>query len=412
LKYAMGRYFKVVASTKGFYILGKQFRQSYSLVDLLQQLSQAFANAYEALMKAYVEHNKFGNLPYGFRANTWLVPPSILDSGSNFQPLPSEDENWGGNGGGQGQNGQHDRRAWATEFAILANLPCKTEEERVVRDRKAFLLHSLFVDVSIFKAVSTIRKAIDSVATSNSPPGSIVCEDRVGDLSITVRRDAADASTKSEVKVIGIGSPSVSSEEVAIKNLLKGVTADESAVVHPVIVNSFSCGLGKSKQCSKYLQDTNSMSTVFVRHCGYTATVKIVGDIKKAKFMSQEIVIDDLPEGGANALNINCLRALLPNSRDVELSGSQSPQSEQGNFESSRSLVRQVIKESLTNLEKSKDSGKPIRWELGSCWVQHLQKQEAPAGDNAESPNEDKAEAVVKGLGKQFKMLKKRDKKQ
>nr|GEY21948.1 protein TSS [Tanacetum cinerariifolium] len=390
IKICNGKIFQVVASTKGFYTLGKQFLQSHSLVDLLQQLSQAFANAYEALMKAYVEHNKFGNLPYGFRANTWLVPPSILDSGSNFQPLPSEDENWGGNGGGQGQNGQHDRRAWATEFAILANLPCKTEEERVVRDRKAFLLHSLFVDVSIFKAVSTIRKAIDSVATSNSPPGSIVCEDRVGDLSITVRRDAADASTKLEVKVIGIGFPSVSSEEVAIKNLLKGVTADESAVVH----------------------DTNSMSTVFVRHCGYTATVKIVGDIKKAKFMSQEIVIDDQPEGGANALNINSLRALLPNSRDVELSGSQSPQSEQGNFEYSRSLVRQVIKESLTNLEKSKDSGKPIRWELGSCWVQHLQKQEAPAGDNAESPNEDKAEAVVKGLGKQFKMLKKRDKKQ
>nr|KAJ0228469.1 hypothetical protein LSAT_V11C100044640 [Lactuca sativa] len=35
---------------------------------------------------------RFGNLPYGFRANTWLVPPSILDSESNFQPLPSEDE--------------------------------------------------------------------------------------------------------------------------------------------------------------------------------------------------------------------------------------------------------------------------------------------------------------------------------
>ncbi|CAH1446398.1 unnamed protein product [Lactuca virosa] len=34
----------------------------------------------------------FGNLPYGFRANTWLVPPFILDSESNFQPLPSEDE--------------------------------------------------------------------------------------------------------------------------------------------------------------------------------------------------------------------------------------------------------------------------------------------------------------------------------
>ncbi|KAM0033371.1 putative clustered mitochondria protein [Helianthus debilis subsp. tardiflorus] len=390
VKICNGKLFQVVASTKGFYTLGKQFLQSHSLVDLLQQLSQAFANAYESLMKAFVEHNKFGNLPYGFRANTWLVPPSILDSGSNFQPLPLEDENWGGDGGGQGRNGQHDRRPWATEFAILVSLPCKTEEERVVRDRKAFLLHSLFVDVSIFKAVATICKVRDSGAISNGPPGSIMCEERIGDLSITVRRDAADASAKSEVKVIGIGSSTMSSEEVALRNLLKGVTADESAVVH----------------------DTSSMGTVFVRHCGYTATVKIVGDIKKSKFMSQDIVIDGQPEGGANALNINSLRALLPNSKTAELSESQSPKSEQGDIESFRCLVRRVIKESLTNLEKSTDSVKPIRWELGSCWVQHLQKQEAPPGDNTEKTNEDKAEAVVKGLGKQFKMLKKREKKQ
>lgn len=47
------------------------------------------------------------------------------------------------------------------------------------------------------------------------------------------------------------------------------------------------------------------MGTVFVRHCGFTATVKIVGDIKKSKFMSQDIAIDDQTEGGANALNIN-----------------------------------------------------------------------------------------------------------
>ncbi|KAL4584573.1 hypothetical protein LXL04_009176 [Taraxacum kok-saghyz] len=372
IKICNGKLFQVVASTKGFYALGKQFLQSHSLVDLLQQLSQAFANAYESLMKAYQEHNKFGNLPYGFRANTWLVPPSILDSESNFNPLPSEDRTWDGNGGGQGQNGQHDHRPWATEFAILASLPCKTEEQRVIRDRKAFLLHSLFVDVSIFKSVSTIRKVIDS--------GSTVHEDRVGDLSITVRRDAADASSKPEVKVVGVGSPSMSSEEVALTNLLKGITADESAVVH----------------------DTTSLSTVFVRHCGYTATVKIVGDIKKSKFLSQDIAIDDQPEGGANSLNINSLRALLPNSRDVELS-------EQGNLESPRCLVKRVIKESLTNLEKSEASGKPIRWELGSCWVQHLQKQETSSGDN-NSLSEDKPATVVKGLGKQFKMLKKREK--
>ncbi|KAG2259653.1 hypothetical protein Bca52824_078947 [Brassica carinata] len=36
-------------------------------------------DAYGALMKAFIEHNKFGNLPYGFRANTWVVPPVVAN---------------------------------------------------------------------------------------------------------------------------------------------------------------------------------------------------------------------------------------------------------------------------------------------------------------------------------------------
>ena len=180
---------------------------------------------------------QFGNLPYGFRANTWLVPPSVSDSPSNFLTLPVEDESWGGNGGGQGRHGEYDYRPWATDFAILASLPCKIEEERVVRDRKAFLLHSLFVDVAIFKAVSAIREVIDSNTKEQEDSmkclsGSILDEVRVGDLSITVQRDAANASLKSEVKVIGSKSSSTSAEEAAQRNLLKGLTADENVVIH------------------------------------------------------------------------------------------------------------------------------------------------------------------------------------
>ncbi|KAJ0965739.1 hypothetical protein J5N97_026877 [Dioscorea zingiberensis] len=93
----------------------------------------------------------FGNLPYGFRANTWVVPPLAADSPSVFPPLPIEDENWGGNGGGQGKDGKHDKRQWAREFSILAAMPCKTAEERQIRDRKAFLVHSLFVDVAVLR---------------------------------------------------------------------------------------------------------------------------------------------------------------------------------------------------------------------------------------------------------------------
>lgn len=172
---------------------------------------------------------QFGNLPYGFRANTWLVPPSIADSPSSFQPLPTEDENWGGNGGGQGRNGEYDLLPWATDFAVLASLPCKTEEERVVRDRTAFLLHSKFVDVSIFKATAAIRSLIDSGLKPNE--SSVVYEDRIGDLSITVKRDTSEVSSNSQVKV--------NDELSAQRSLLKGLTADESVVVHVSICVDF-----------------------------------------------------------------------------------------------------------------------------------------------------------------------------
>lgn len=33
--------------------------------------------------------------------------------------------------------------------------------------------------------------------------------------------------------------------------------------------------------------------------------MKVVGNVKKKKFDAQDIEIDDLPDGGANALNIN-----------------------------------------------------------------------------------------------------------
>ena len=53
------------------------------------------------------------------------------------------------------------------------------------------------------------------------------------------------------------------------------------------------------------LQDTSSLGVVIVRHCGYTATIKVVGNVKKEKFETQDVEIDDQPDGGANALNIN-----------------------------------------------------------------------------------------------------------
>ncbi|KAI9378489.1 hypothetical protein POPTR_018G102500v4 [Populus trichocarpa] len=382
-----GKPMKIVASRKGFYPAGKRLLLCHSLVSLLQQISRVFDAAYKALMKAFTEHNKFGNLPYGFRENTWVVPPVVADNPSGFPPLPVEDENWGGNGGGHGKDGKHDYRPWAKQFAILAAMPCKTSEERQIRDRKAFLLHSLFVDISVFKAVAAIKHIVESNQCFLSDLGkSVLHEERVGDLIIIVMRDASDASTKLDCKNDGCLVLGVSQEELAQRNLLKGITADESATVH----------------------DTPTLGVVVVQHCGFTAVVKVSSEVNwEGNRIPQDISIEDQTEGGANALNVNSLRMLLHNSSTPQ--SSSTPQRLQGgdheSLRSARSLVRKILEDSLLKLqEESSRCTKSIRWELGACWIQHLQNQ-ASGKAEAKKTEETKPEPAVKGLGKQGALL-------
>ena len=70
-------------------------------------------------------------------------------------------------------------------------------------------------------------------------------------------------------------------------------------------LTDLSCTCPNFLKWLKLLQDTSSLGVVNVRFCGYTTTVKVVGNVKKAKFHTQDIEIDDQPDGGANALNIN-----------------------------------------------------------------------------------------------------------
>ncbi|GMH29318.1 hypothetical protein Nepgr_031161 [Nepenthes gracilis] len=51
-----------------------------------------------------------------------------------------------------------------------------------------------------------------------------------------------------------------------------------------------------------------------------------------------------------------------------------------------------------------------IRWELASGWVQHLQKTDSSTDNNSKGAGID-PEPAVKGLGKEFKWLRKREKK-
>ncbi|THU66343.1 hypothetical protein C4D60_Mb05t13150 [Musa balbisiana] len=389
VKICNGKVVTVVASRNGFYPAGKGALLSHSLVGLLQQISRAFDGAYKSLMKAFVEHNKFGNLPYGFRANTWVVPPIAADSPSVFPPLPTEDETWGGNGGGQGRDGKHNQRPWANEFVILAAMPCKTPEERQIRDRKAFLLHSLFVDVAVVKAVEAIQHLVFKHECSNEAPNdpyaAILHDEQVGDLRITVTKDKADASAKLDVKLDGIQAQGMSSKDLCQRNLLKGITADESATIH----------------------DTSTMSVVVIRHCGYTVVVKVPVEagLDVVPVTEQDIYIEDQPEGGSNSLNVNSLRMLLHKS--TSFCGAQKSQcADLEDLQSFRSLVREVLADSLQRLqEEATHQRMSIRWELGACWVQHLQNQSSGKTESKKS-EDSKVETTVKGLGKQFGQLK------
>ncbi|KAK7258505.1 hypothetical protein RIF29_24084 [Crotalaria pallida] len=389
VKLCNGKVVHVEACKKGFYSVGKQRILSHTLVDLLRQLSRPFDIAYDELLKAFSERNKFGNLPYGFRANTWLVPPFVAQSPSTFPPLPVEDENWGGNGGGLGRDGQFDLIPWANDFSFIASMPCKTAEERQIRDRKAFLLHSLFVDVAIFRAIKAVKHVMgESDLCSSISENDTLYSEKVGHLSIRVMKDATVASCKVDTKIDGVEATGVNQKDLVARNLLKGITADENTAAH----------------------DTTTLGVINVRYCGYVAVVKVEGgeneSIKSPSYQNTELL--DQPEGGAHALNINSLRLLL----NTTQSENYRPTTEMQTLESeelgaTHTFVERLIKESLSRLEEEETGlDNFVRWELGACWIQHLHDQNNTEKDKKPSLEKAKNEMKVEGLGKPLKALK------
>ncbi|WJZ97009.1 hypothetical protein VitviT2T_015644 [Vitis vinifera] len=98
--------------------------------------------------------------------------------------------------------------------------------------------------------------------------------------------------------------------------------------------------------------DFATLGVVNVRYCGYIVVVKLEGkESSKMDTHFQSIELLDQPEGGANALNIN-------------------------------------------------------RWELGACWIQHLQDQNNIEKDKKPSTANTKNEMKVEGLGTPLRSLK------
>ncbi|XP_055810879.1 protein REDUCED CHLOROPLAST COVERAGE 1-like [Solanum dulcamara] len=387
VKLCNGKLVLVEACRKGFYNTGKHGILCHNLVDLLRQLSRAFDNAYDELMKGFLERNKFGNLPYGLRANTWLVPPVAAQMSSIFPSLPVEDDKWGGNGGGLGRDGKSDLLPYASELLFIASMPCKTTEERQVRDRRAFLLHSLFVDVAISRAISAVRHVMEKVKPAHSDANrEIIYNERVGDLSISVTKDVPDASCKIDTKIDGCQATGIAKKNLIERHLLKGITADENTAAH----------------------DIATLGVLNVRHCGYIATVKVQGkESDKVGSPSESIELADQPDGGANALNINSLRFLLHEKDDNKVMHSKPSESEE--ISSSRAFVKRILEESLIKLQEQNIEGDSfIRWELGACWIQHLKDLKKSEKDKKSHTMKTKDEIKVEGLGIHLKSLKNR----
>eukprot|EP00850_Spirogloea_muscicola_P015063 SM000112S24005 [mRNA] locus=s112:357300:369907:+ [translate_table: standard] len=376
VKLCNGKLLIVTATKSGFSAGSKATVMERSLLQLLLRLSQAFARAYKELMDYFAIRNRFGNLPYGFRSNTWVVPPQASAQPASFPPLPMENPSWGGNGGGQGCEGAAPARLWVRDFQILSRMACKTQEERLVRDRKSFLLHSLFVDTAIQRAT----RAIDAAADEG---GDLSL--RQDNLEINIALSSSDAACRDRNKLdIGLDEE-LSRESIAEKNLLKGITADESTAIH----------------------DLSSLGTVLVHHRGYCARVQALGDtdandhdataqstpasieigVDGVSACDEQLVstvdcdqlpadidIESQPDGGANALNANSLRRLLHSAPVLQQSMGSSNTKQEHEDEVAGAHVLSVVEESLQNLcDEVKVDDAYMRWELGACWLQSLQ---------------------------------------
>ncbi|XP_074279676.1 protein REDUCED CHLOROPLAST COVERAGE 1 [Silene latifolia] len=388
-KLCNGKLVRIEACKRGFICIGKHRILTHNLVDLLRQISRAFDNAYDDLMKAFSERNKFGNLPYGFRANTWLVSPSTAQFLPTFHPLPVEDESWGGNGGGWGRNGESDLIPWANEFQFVASMPCKTPEERQIRDRKAFLVHSLFVDVAIFRGISTLRHVLEKMALDDVVVSDeVVYAENVGDLNITIMKDVSLASCKLDTKIDGLHATGLDQRALTQRNLLKGITADENTAAH----------------------DISSLGSVNLRYAGYLVTVRVkVKEDVPDESLSSSLESFDHPEGGANALNINSLRLLLHKgtTSDNQKLLNQTESSEKQRLVAAQAVVEKLLEDSLVKLqEENSKQDNIVRWELGACWIQHLQDQKNSEKDKKPTVQKTKNEMKVEGLGTPLKSLK------
>ena len=72
-------------------------------------------------------------------------------------------------------------------------------------------------------------------------------------------------------------------------------------------------------------------------------------------------------------------------------------------------FVQKLLEESLAKLqEEDEKQDNFVRWELGACWIQHLQDQKNSEKEKKHSVQKAKNEMKVEGLGTPLRSLKKK----
>eukprot|EP00218_Dolichomastix_sp_CCMP3274_P016756 CAMPEP_0170132460 /NCGR_PEP_ID=MMETSP0033_2-20121228/284_1 /TAXON_ID=195969 /ORGANISM="Dolichomastix tenuilepis, Strain CCMP3274" /LENGTH=818 /DNA_ID=CAMNT_0010367823 /DNA_START=36 /DNA_END=2489 /DNA_ORIENTATION=+ len=267
---AADRTFAVTAGPDGFWLTGKHESAHHTLVALLRHHSETFRTHYAALMQAFAARNEFGNLPIGLRANTWVAPPALAAAPGAYRALPAEAPHWGGGGGGFGLEDPLSARAWRADFRLVASMPGATADERALRDRRAFLLHQLFLDRALHLAARTADAAAHA--------GEARRELRAAGLSVVAERHAERAELSAPPE-----------QRASLKALLKGLCSDE---------NTAACDV-----------EANTTATVF--HRGYRVTVTALEAEEAATALIPESEEPVACDGGAGSLNPGTFRALL-----------------------------------------------------------------------------------------------------
>lgn len=86
---------------------------------------------------------------------------------------------------------------------------------------------------------------------------------------------------------------------------------------------------------------------------------------------------------------------------------SNSLSSEGDELNVARAFIEKVLEKSLEKLqEEEADQEIFVRWELGACWLQHLQDQNNAEKDKKPSTEKAKTETKVEGLGKPLRFPK------